>query len=86
MFFEFVFLLFELWCFVVAVFVLQSDGGSLLSQFGFDIRLNLACGAQWSPSFQCLVVLFEVLVLAYGAVIFVWLWNCHFGCGLCDVV
>ncbi|PNX77506.1 hypothetical protein L195_g033474, partial [Trifolium pratense] len=42
-------LLFELWCSVVAAFALQSDGGSLLSGFGFDIRLSLACGAQLSP-------------------------------------
>ncbi|MCI79048.1 hypothetical protein A2U01_0100319, partial [Trifolium medium] len=26
-----------LWCSAVAAFVLQSDGGSLLSDFGFDI-------------------------------------------------
>ncbi|MCI38595.1 hypothetical protein A2U01_0059823 [Trifolium medium] len=33
------------------------DGGSLLSVFGFDIRLSLACGAQRSPPCRCLVVL-----------------------------
>ncbi|MCI56841.1 hypothetical protein A2U01_0078092, partial [Trifolium medium] len=34
-----------------------SDGGSLLSEFGFDIRLSLACGAQRSPPCRGLVVL-----------------------------
>ncbi|MCI29664.1 hypothetical protein A2U01_0050873, partial [Trifolium medium] len=46
--------MFELWCSVVAAFALQSDGGSLLDEFGFDIRLNLACGAQRSPSCRLL--------------------------------
>ncbi|PNX90244.1 hypothetical protein L195_g046367, partial [Trifolium pratense] len=70
-----------LWCYVVAVFARESDGGSLLSNFGFDIRLSLACGAHPSPPCRCLVVLSEVLVLLYGAVIFVWLWDRRFGCG-----
>ncbi|MCI72145.1 hypothetical protein A2U01_0093408, partial [Trifolium medium] len=38
-----------LWSSVVAAFALESDDGSLLSEFGFDIRLCLACGVQRSP-------------------------------------
>ncbi|MCI65510.1 hypothetical protein A2U01_0086768, partial [Trifolium medium] len=44
MFSDFVLLLFALRCSAVVAFA--SVGGSLLSGFGFDIRLSLTCGAQ----------------------------------------
>ncbi|CAJ2670744.1 unnamed protein product [Trifolium pratense] len=62
-------LLFAFW-FVVAAFALQSDCGSLLSGFGFDIRLSLGCGAQWSPSYRLFWLFFLASVGVLGLVCF----------------
>ncbi|PNX94770.1 hypothetical protein L195_g017948, partial [Trifolium pratense] len=62
-------LLFAFW-FVVAAFALQSDCGSLLSGFGFDIRLSLGCGAQWSPPYRLFWLFFLASVGVLGLVCF----------------
>ncbi|MCH82900.1 hypothetical protein A2U01_0003713 [Trifolium medium] len=68
----------------VAAFALQPDGDSLLSGFGFDIRLSLACGAQRSPPCRLLWLCF--LVLQRGVSVGVWCSDFLFGLGAAVLV